>query len=243
MQPLLSKNNPRIKELAELRKHPSPAAFLVEGYHMVEMALEAGLLDEVYALKDPKFKDIPFTQISEPVLTKLSSTKTPEGIIGLAHIRLGLEPSPKKILLLDRLQDPGNVGTLLRSALAFGANNIIFLNGTASPLKEKTLMASQGAIFKIHMANMSEEEALDYISSSSLPFIATCLKGATSLEETNLPSSFILGLGNEGQGMSEPLIHASTLKIKIPIRGIDSLNVASAGAIMLYLLSRRENHE
>ena len=236
MKLITSKDNPRIKELCKLKDAPRDESFLVEGFHLVEMAYQEGCLDEVYALKDPHFEGVEFIQVSEAVLNKLTNTKSPEGIVGLAHTKANKNPNPKRILLLDKVQDPGNVGTLLRSGLAFGIETFIFTFGAAKKLNDKVIMASQGAIFTSDIRYMSEEDALTFISTSGLPFIATALQGATPLEETKLPKEYILGLGNEGKGMSQALLEQSTYKVKIPMAKMESLNVASAGAILLYLL-------
>ena len=233
-----SRQNPTVKRLLTYRDKPSREAFLIEGFHLVEMAYMAGYLDEVYGTVKPKIGNVPYTEISPSVLEKLCISKTPEGVVGVAHLpevsKLG-----ERALLLDRVQDPGNVGTLLRSALSFGYHDVILLNGCASPLKAKTVASSQGAIFKLNLIQVSEEEALSLLKQNDLPLVATALEGATPLSEFKLPARHVLALGNEGQGLSARLLDASAHKVKIEMEGIDSLNVAIAGSILMYEFSRR----
>ena len=236
---ITSRQNSKIKALAELLSHPSPEGFLIEGFHLVEMALEAGCLIEVLGTVEPPHGQVPFTPIEASVLDKITSSKTPEGVVGLAK----LPPSKQwgnRVLLLDRVQDPGNLGTLLRSALSFGYPDVILTPGCASCLKDKAIAASQGAIFHINLHLMKEEEIPAFAKQQGYSLVATALEGATPLGEFALPPRHILALGNEGRGLSSYLLDQASAKVKIEMTGIDSLNVAIAGAILMYTFSRRD---
>ncbi len=229
--------NPRVKELSKLKN--SPSSFLIEGYHLIEMAFKAGNLDEVYFEKEaPSYLDkSKLTRVSRPVIEKLSSTKCPEGIVGVCHIDEPKSPLGNRILVIDRVQDPGNVGTMLRSALAFGFLDVIFLPNTCSYLNDKAILASQGAIFALKLRNVESEEALiKMMEEGGVSLYATALEGASPLESYPFTKkekmAFILG--NEGKGVSKNLLEKAKAKLFISMEGIDSLNVGVATGILLH---------
>lgn len=237
---IASRTNPTVLRLLSYKENPSEDAFLVEGYHLLEMAYEAGLLVEAYGTKQERYGSVPFTLISDSVLSKLCVSKSPEGVVGVARLPKGKVGYGDKVLLLDRVQDPGNVGTLLRSALSFGYHDVILLPECASPLKSKVIAASQGALFRLRLHFMEPSQIEKLIADEKLPLVGTALMGATALSEFKMPSRHILALGNEGQGLSAQLLALSSQKVKIEMEGIDSLNVAIAGSILMYEFSRRQ---
>lgn len=227
---ITSPSNPRIKELASLP--PSSPYFLVEGRHLVEEAIKAGYAEEIFSLKEEDFP-LPITLISEPVLRKLTKTVTPEGLVALCRKPDETGTFGEKVLYLDAVQDPGNVGTLLRTALAFSFTDIVFSSGTASPFSHKVTMASQGAIFHLSL-HFDEGEILSSLKKQGYSLICTHLEGKEDIE---LPKGKrVLILGNEGQGVSKEVAKMSDVLFRLPISGIDSLNVAVAGAICMYLM-------
>ena len=235
---IVSKANARVKELCALRDHPSPTSFLIEGKHMVDMAYEHRVLDEVIACIPVSYPGIKTLSVSEEVLAKIASSKTPSGILGVAHA-----PKSEAVgdaLILDRVQDPGNVGTLLRSALSFGFKDIYFLPGTASPFSSKALASSQGAIFavKIHMAT-DFKAVLFELSKQGCRVLGTSLRGALPISTYKRPDSKIaLVLGNEGRGVSEEILSSCDEKLFIEMEEMESLNVGVAGGIAMYLLRK-----
>mgnify|MGYP003309195658 CR=1 FL=1 len=136
-----------------------------------------------------------------------------------------------KVLFLDEISDPGNLGTLLRTALAFGYKDVI-LNGGCSQYNEKVLQATQGAIFKLNIVNnLDLKELKDY------EILATEIKGSTELSQVKVSDKFVLVLGNEAHGVSQKILSLASKRIRIDINDIESLNVAIAGAIAMYKLS------
>lgn len=233
-----SRTNPKILALLQIKEKPSKDAFLIEGFHLVEMAYQRGFLKEVYGTIDPKINGVPFTQISPSVLDKITVSKTPEGVVGVAYLPKEESHLGEKAVLLDRVQDPGNVGTICRSALAFGYHDVIFLPGCANPLGAKAMASSQGAFFGLNLHFLEANEVVDFASSHHSELLATALEGATPLQEAIVPARHILCLGNEGKGLSRELLESSSLRLKIEMDGIDSLNVAIAGGILMYVLSK-----
>lgn len=234
---ILSKANGHIKELACLRKADS-SLFLVEGRHLVEMAYEAKALVELLCLEDPHLDGVRTILVSEEIIAKLSSSKSPEPMLGVCKKVKNKVIRSEKALLLDRVQDPGNVGTLLRTALAFGFERVLSLQGSASFYNSKAIASSQGAIFKLGLQEkLSEAEAVALLKGEGYFLLGSALEGGAPFERLSLPSKLCLILGNEGQGMSEALKRASDALAYIPIRGIDSLNVGVAGGILMQHLN------
>ena len=232
---ITSRTNQKIKELLEIKSNKT-SFFLVEGYHLVEMAYNAKRLVEIICLDgEKKYQDIKRTFVSKDILEKLATSKTPQGIIGVCKKDNLVKPLGNKVLVLDNVQDPGNVGTLLRTALSFNYLDVICLDGTSSIYNEKTISSSQGAIFNLNIIKCSKEEALAKLDSYLL--IGSSLHNAISLSSYKKEEKpFALFLGNEGQGMSKDLLKRMDVNLKIEIENIDSLNVAIAGGILMYNL-------
>lgn len=231
-----SRQNELVKEVAKLsdaKARKQQKLFKVEGFHMLEMAKEANLIHSVFTLKEIKDLEskIPQYLVSEEVLEKLSSTKTPQGVVCVCHL-LNEEPiKSDKVLYLDDVSDPGNLGTILRTALAFGYDDVILSKNCCSIYNEKTLQASQGAIFKL---NIVADLDLSKLKADGYQILATEIKGSISLEEVAKPKKLILVLGNEAHGVSEEILKLADKRIRIDIDNIESLNVAIAGAIAMF---------
>ncbi len=235
---ITSKANPRVKELCSLRDHPAPSSFLIEGKHMVDMAFEHGLLDRVIACKKVDYPGIDILSVSEEVLAKIAPSKSPSGILGIAHV--GGEKAAGDCLLLDCVQDPGNVGTLLRSALSFGFKKIYVLPGTASPFSSKALASSQGAIFALDVRMCKDAKAaLTSLAASGVTVLGTSLRNAEPISNyVRQEGDIALLLGNEGQGVREELLGLCSKNLYIEMKEMESLNVGVAGGIAMYLLRK-----
>ncbi len=237
---ILSKNNSHIKDLANLKKI-DPSLFLVEGYHLVEMAYESKALVEVLALEDPHLDGVRTILTSRDIIEKLASSKNPEPIIGVCKKVGNKDVSSEKALLLDRVQDPGNVGTLLRTALAFGFKKVLSLEGSASFYNSKAIASSQGAIFKLELKEgLKEIEAVSLLKQEGYFLLGSALEGGAPFAEIDAPRKLCLVLGNEGQGMSESLKKECRALAYIPMSGIDSLNVGVAGGILMQYLNSKD---
>lgn len=222
---ITSINNQKIKEYSKLLKKKTRrelGMFIVEGYNMVSEALESNVVVEVLT-SDEKQKG---TLVAPFIIKKLTDAVTPQPIIAICK-----KPKDKQIgnrvLALDNVQDPGNVGTLIRTAKAFGFTDIVIKGADAySP---KTLRSSQGAIFGINI--IQTQNIIPFFEDKQV--IGALLdKDAKEYNKIKLQEDFVLVLGNEGNGISKEVINVLTDKVYIPI-DFESLNVASAGAILL----------
>ena len=202
------------------------------------MAYEAGDLIEVFSLATQDYPEVKQTLVSEEVLQKLAFSPSPSGIIGLAKQSDNHNVNPEKVLILDRVQDPGNVGTLLRSALSFGYHKVYLISGSASPYSYKVIAASQGALFRLDIEEVNDGEVLlKELKEQGYFVLGSALKNAVPLKELKRQAGKLaLILGNEGQGISENLLALSCVNVKIEMEDMESLNVGVAGGILMYCL-------
>ena len=228
-----SKQNQKIKDLQKLsvpKFSKEQRLFKIEGFHALEMARKSGSLLSVFTTKEIKDLEVPQYLVSKEIMESISSAKTPQGVVCVCTY---LEEKPiksHKVLMLDDVQDPGNLGTLLRTALAFGYNDVILKDG-CSPYNEKVLQSTQGAIFKLNIVNYEGSLPKGY------EVIATEIKGSVDLSTIIKVNKHILVLGNEAHGVSKEILDIANKRVRIDIKNIESLNVAIAGAIAMYTLT------
>ena len=231
---LTSRKNEIVKDAASYLK--GGEKFLVEGFHNAEMALKNQMVEKVFALKEIDAAGAPFYLVTPEIIEKLSLTKNPEGIVCLCHKKEARPIDRRRVLYLDEVQDPGNVGTLLRTALAFGFLDVVLSKKCADPYNWKALMAGQGAIFELNVAfNVDGQSFLKEKKEQGYLLLGTALEKATSLTDFALgQEKIVLLLGNEGQGIRKEILSLCDHRIKIPIAHIDSLNVGVAGGILMH---------
>ena len=229
---VLSDNNQKIKDLIKLnmpKYRKELQMFIVEGPHLVNEAKEANLLIEAFSIEEKAG----YTQISEKAMKSISHTDTLVREIGLCKM-INKNDFSDKMLLLDGIQDPGNLGSLMRSAKAFGFNTIVLGNGTCDIYNDKVIRASQGAIFKLNFIKESLEEFIpklnDYI------VYGTNVKKGISVSDCIKNKKIALVLGNEGNGISPSVDSLIENNIYIPLENVESLNVTVAGSILMYEL-------
>ena len=253
-----SRQNPRVKELrAALARTGRTASGLVaiEGEHLVAEALRSHLRFATVFLRDnyqPPFAtpdDAEHLLLPPDVFLSAVATEQPQGIAALVHPPVfspdtypdTLFRGPATlILVLAGLQDPGNVGTLLRSAEAFAATGVLLLPGTASPWNPKALRASAGSAFRVPSLAANETEGLALLAQHNIPAIAAIAREGTAVGEAPLAGPCALLIGNEGAGLSDSLLAAAAYRITISMPGnVESLNAAIAGSLLLYESARQ----
>ncbi|MDE6408298.1 MAG: RNA methyltransferase [Anaeroplasmataceae bacterium] len=224
-----SMDNPKIKTLLKLKQskyRKSEQAFIVEGSHLVSEARLAGVLMEAYSIED---KD-GYIQVSEGVMKKICNTDTVVKELGLCRMLTKSEISDK-VLILDGVQDPGNMGSLMRSACAFGFNTMFIGTGSVDIYNDKVIRSSQGAIFKL---NFLFGNVCDFVKSLKHCVYGTNVESGIPLKEVKKEDKVAIILGNEGNGISKEVNALGLENIFIPMRNTESLNVAVAGSIILY---------
>lgn len=238
MQVITSKTNNKIKELVKLHKNKyreETQTFLVEGFHSVEMAYHAHLLEEVYTLKEVDLKGIEQYIITKEILEKITTTINAQGIVGKCKMQKSLPLSSDKIIYLDNISDPGNLGTILRTSLAFDYKDIIISEDSVSLYNDKVLSATQGAIFNLNVIKGNIDTLLS-LKEKGYKVVGTSLKDAININDLPKLDKMVIVFGNEGNGIKDEILNICDYKIIIPINNIDSLNVGVASGITLYNL-------
>ncbi len=176
--------------------------------------------------------------VPAPLFAALSSLESPARIGFVLDVPAAAAIAPALAsVVLDRVQDAGNVGSILRSAAAFGVGQVLALKGSAALWSPKVLRAGMGAHFALHLAEGLDEDGL---AALSLPLVATSSHAGELLHEATLPQPCAWVLGHEGQGVSASLLRRCALQVRIPLPGgEESLNVAAAAAVCLYESARR----
>jgi TrmH family RNA methyltransferase len=236
-------DNQKIKDLKKLmiRKYRDKEnLFLVEGEHLVLEAFKSGALCELVLEENETFSlDINTTYVTRKVMNELTSLTIPTTIIGVCR---KLELSNKlgnHILVLDRIQDPGNLGTIIRSAVAFNIDTIVLGEGCVDLYNPKVLRATQGLIFHINIISKDLLHFIPNLKDEGYKILGTKVIDGTNLKEFNAPLKFALVMGNEGSGMDLNIqkLCDDFLYIKMNL-DCESLNVSVACSIILYQLDK-----
>lgn len=247
---LTSKNNPLIRETASLKEKKGRKElnmFLVEGRKMSleceksDLEIECAFLSETYDGEAPKTATRT-VRVSEDVLRYLSDEKTPQGIVCRVRIPdTGLTAPKGRCLLLDGVADPGNVGTILRTANAAGYTQAYLTNDCADPFSPKSVRASMSGVFFTKVCRGEREEILSVLE--GMPIIVADMNGK-NLFSYPVPEKFALVIGNEGNGVSDVVKASATDTVRIPMRKTqESLNAAISAGIMMYFLQKNEFSE
>ena len=233
---ITAKTNERIKHLRKLLDDKSyryeQKQFAIEGLRALEGISE---VQELFIRKDIEphnIKSVRSYTVAQSVFDSVSSTENSQGVIAVAKLDvLGAKDISKsgRYVLLDRLQDPGNMGTIIRTACAFGFEGVIITPGCADPFSPKVVRACASALWKIKIVNLENIDEL-----KGLEIIAADLEG-DELKIFKWPGSFILAIGNEAQGLSDAVKNAASHRVRIPISdNINSLNAAVSAGILIY---------
>ena len=242
MREINSTNNEYIKYLFKLKEKKYRILedkFLIEGYHLVEEAYKANNLIEILVTSTDNivYKDIEITKVNSQIIEKLSSTFNPQNIIGVCKINKSKSLQGNKFLLLDNINDPGNLGSIVRTAAALGYDGIYMSQDTVDIYNEKTLRATQGAIFKIPFFYTHLEDVISTLKENDIKCFGTHLKKSVNLENVNKTKKFAVCFGNEARGMCDKITELMDQNLKIEMsNNVESLNVLSASSIVMYYL-------
>jgi rRNA methylases len=235
---ITSLNNETIKELMKLKQkkyRDERQLFLIEGYHLVEEARKHKCLKMIVTTLQEQF-DEETLYVSSNVMNKLSFTKTPQPIMGVCQKQNhnAIVKEGKRYLLLDRVQDPGNVGTMIRTALAFGYDQIIMSLDCVDLYNDKVIRSTQGALFQMNICMMDLSLAIEKLHLQDVKVYGTALYKAKDINVFEKQEKMAFIAGNEGQGIDKDILEQCDECIYIPIQSIESLNVAIASSIVMY---------
>lgn len=226
------RNSKYIKEYKE---------FIVEGEHLVEEAIISGYAKEIIILQNKNYDtSLPKTFVSERILKKISLLETPQYVMALCRVPENDKLIGNKILILDNIADPGNLGTIIRVSVAFGISTICLSENSVSPYNDKVVRSSQGMIFKINIIEKELKNFINELKKNSIKIYGTDLKGSTLLSEVEVPSTYALILGNEGKGIRREILDLCDEKVLIAMDSkCESLNVGVSAGIILYKWSEK----
>ena len=233
-------NNQKIKDLKKLQNkkyRDETNMFLVETKHLVKEAYDSGFLEELLVLDDSDFSlDVKTNYINETVLKYLSVLPSPSEVIGICKKKTE-ELKGNKILILDDVQDPGNLGTIIRSSVAFGVSTIVLSKGCADIYSDKVIRASQGMIFKVNIIRADLKEIIEKLKIENYKILGSKVDGGKEIKSVSKSEKFAIIMGNEGNGVSKEVLDMCDEYIYIPMnKECESLNVGVATSIILYEL-------
>ena len=243
---ITSKANSVVKNAKKLhQKKYRKSAYLIEGWHLFEEAVQAGVtIEKVFALESYRDQLAAFPQtiwVSEEILLDLADTQTPQGIVAVIQKEeVGLPDLHQgKFLFLEDVQDPGNVGTMIRTADAAGFTGVIVSDKSADIYSLKTLRSMQGSHFHLPIYRMPVATFVEGAKKRNLPILATTLsRDSKDYRELSSLEDFVLVMGNEGQGISSVMAESADQLVHIGMKGrAESLNVAVAAGILMFYFS------
>lgn len=243
-----SADNAHYKQLKKIassaRERRKSAHTLLDGVHLLNALVEAGGRAELIALKAANQNDVEIQQclkrcpdvpqlvFSDGLFDALSPVEHPTGVLALCTIPHAAPTRRELCVLLEAIQDPGNLGTMLRTAAAAGVDTVYLSKGCAEAWSPKALRAGMGAQFSLAVI---EHADLELIARDLKMLVATSLNATQSIYDLDLRGPVAFVFGNEGAGLSPELLDAATHQIKIPMPGkVESLNVAAAAAVCLF---------
>ncbi len=255
-----SKDNARLKELRKALSAPGRgvgALVGIEGPNLIEEALRAGLrVKTIFVAEGAERlldklqvkRDVEVLQLSKKLLNQALATETPQSIAALVEppqwtweqLLGSRRNSVPLVIVLAGLQDPGNLGTILRSAEAFGATGVISLPGTVSPWNAKAIRASAGSVFRVPILASSVDECFAQLKKTGVKVLTAAARGTSASDLAGLARPVALIIGNEGNGIPSALAARADGTIAIPCPGpVESLNAAVAASVLLYEASRQ----
>lgn len=233
-----SVNNEKIifyKKLREKKYILENNMFIVEGAHLVEEAYKSGRLLEVIMDNTCNIKlDVKTTLVSKKCMEKISLLKSVPNITGVVKLVKNESIIGNKIVLLDNVQDPGNVGTIIRSALAFNVSTIVMSPDSVNIYNDKLIRSTEGTIFNMNIVVMPLSEAIEKIHQMGIKVYYADMYGSINLDDADI-KDYALVLGSEGKGISDYITKEADYGINIPMNDkCESLNVSVSGGIIMY---------
>lgn len=247
---ITSKDNEIIKNIKKLKeKKYRLDSYIVEGIKMVKEAISENQEIALIAIRedfkiDFDTQNIKTVTISNKIFNDISDVKTPQGILAVIKKNQNnqIETNQEYILALDSLQDPGNMGTIIRTADSANINQIIINKTTVDPYSPKVIRSTMGAIYRTNIIEVEDLKAtLKEMKSKGFQIITTDLKATQSIYDINYNNKTVVVIGNEANGVSQEILQTADKKVIIPMLGkTESLNASIAASIMIYEYVRQK---
>ena len=258
---ITAKDNDKVKytkALLKAKNRNKESKFIVEGFRILTLAIECRAnIDYVFInddfenkeehkvfIKQLKSKNIKVYKTTNKIFNEFIDTENTQGIVGVIDfnsrdINKSLSENDKFVIILDRIQDPGNMGTIIRTADAAGVDAIINLKGCVDIYNPKVIRSTMGSIFTMNIINSSQEEALKVLKANDFEIVSSYLNTDNYYDKVDYRKKVALVIGNEANGVNDELISHSDTLVKIPIYGnAESLNAAISSAILMYEIKK-----
>lgn len=259
MERITSRQNALVRQFRDVAQGEVADRMLLDGEHLIEEAIESGVDIEIAAFTErvatgSVARRLPGETrkviVSDPVLDAISPVQSPSGAVAIAKrpssdlVRV-FARAPQLILLLHDVQDPGNVGAIVRAAEGCGATGIVCSERTADPFSWKALRGSMGSSLRIPLATRQPlPSAIAVARENGLRIFATDARGGTALPDCNLRVPAAIVLGGEGGGLPASVIESADERLTIPMQPpVESLNVATAAALVIYEAARQRHRD
>lgn len=234
---ITSVNNSKIKEIKKL-KNPKYSKeqklFLIEGEHLVKEAFKLNLLKLTISLDNVSY-NVPNLIVNKSVLESISSINSTPNIIGVCKYIEENKPLGDRILILDNIQDPGNLGTIIRSSVAFNFTSVVLSLDTVSKYNNKVIRSTQGMIFNTNVVSCDIKSLIKKLKDENYVIYATDVVDGINVKDIKKPSKFAIVMGNEGSGVSSDIKDLADCNLYIKMnKDCESLNVAVASSILMY---------
>ncbi|MDQ0230987.1 TrmH family RNA methyltransferase [Metabacillus malikii] len=248
MERIESVKNQKVKQWKKLhtkKEREATGTYLIEGLHLVEEALKTKeiirdliISTEVSLPSHWNVDDLSVKLVTKEVMKTISDTEAPQGVAAICEMKPSASSDNwERILLIDSIQDPGNLGTIIRTADAAGVDGIVLGDGTVDHYNSKVIRSSQGSIFHLPIIKGNLSDWIDNLKSKDIPVYGTSLQNGVDYRNVSPQKKYSLLIGNEGNGVHTELLEKTSKNLFIPIYGgAESLNVAIATGILLYHL-------
>ncbi len=249
MEIITSLENKKIKYINKLKNkkfRDEEGIFVIETKHLVEEAYKSGFLTELYLvdtniesniLEDDKINKY---QITKEIMNKISSLESPSNLLGLVK-KLPTLNYGNRLLILDNIQDPGNLGTIIRSAVAFNLDTLILSNDCVDLYNDKTIRSSEGMLFKLNILRKDLNTFLTELKNNNYTIYGTDVINGSIVGEIKFPKKYAIIIGNEGKGLKSTLKNLVDQNIYIPMStNAESLNAGIAASIIMYEMSKND---
>lgn len=246
---ITSTSNETIKyfiSLNDKKTRMNAKRFIVEGYHLVNEASKTNLLEAIISTDEKELKKINNVKrylVNDAIINKIATTKNPQNILGIVkmldHNITNLLPIIKgnktKLIMLEDVNDPGNLGTIIRTAAGLGYDGIIMSPNTVDLYNEKVIRSTQGVMFKIPIIKANLQEVIKLLKKEKVFCIGTALTNAKDVKHITKKDKFAICLGNEAKGISKEVLDNMDENVKIAMKNdVESLNVSIAAGIIMY---------
>lgn len=233
---ITSLKNPKVifwSKLKQKKYRDENNLFIVESPHLVKEALKKEIVIEIITLNDENF-DIPTFKVTYDIMKKISNLSSPSNIMAVCKFLPPNDIIGNKILVLDKIQDPGNLGTIIRSCVAFNVQTLIISDDTVDIYNDKVIRSSEGMIFNINIIRSNLLDILPKLKTLGYKIYGTDVVDGTNVKDVNEEKCIVV-IGSEGQGMSEKVKNMCDGFIYINMSDkCESLNAAVAGSIIMY---------